>query len=306
MRLLAVEVRRLTARRLVRVLVALALVGLLVAAAKSAYESNRDFGAARAKAAARAADVARSFKAATAECEAAKRAGRAPAGTDCGAGAMAQAGQGFPSLDPQGFYVDPRFDFRKEMPGRVDAAAILLAVVGFVVGASAIGAEWSAGTLASLLFWAPQRLRVLGAKALAVVCVLAVATVGAEALVLAAGYATAASRGTLDHATSGLAVSLALRVLRGIGLVAFTSLTSFAVAGLVRNTGAALGAGFVYFAIVENFVRGVRPGWARCWSPATSQVSWSTASASTCAKGSPAGWCPGSTRATCSPSGGAR
>lgn len=48
---------------------------------------------------------------------------------------------------------------------------------------------------------------------------------------------------------------------RVILLVVFTGLLGFGIANLVRNTGAALGVGFVYFAVVENAVRIFRSSW---------------------------------------------
>jgi hypothetical protein len=41
------------------------------------------------------------------------------------------------------------------------------------------------------------------------------------------------------------------------------SVIGFAVASIGRNTAAALGAGFAYLAVIENLVRGLRPGWQR-------------------------------------------
>jgi hypothetical protein len=54
-----------------------------------------------------------------------------------------------------------------------------------------------------------------------------------------------------------------LGALRGLAVVAFVALFGFGIAGLARVTGAALGAAFVYFVIVESLVRGLVPGWAR-------------------------------------------
>jgi hypothetical protein len=44
-------------------------------------------------------------------------------------------------------------------------------------------------------------------------------------------------------------------------LTVLAALVGFGLANLVRNTGAALGAGFVYFAVVETAVRVLRPTW---------------------------------------------
>ena len=44
-------------------------------------------------------------------------------------------------------------------------------------------------------------------------------------------------------------------------LTVLVSLLGFGLTNLIRNTGAALGVGFVYFAIVETAVRALRPAW---------------------------------------------
>jgi hypothetical protein len=48
---------------------------------------------------------------------------------------------------------------------------------------------------------------------------------------------------------------------RAATLTSVASVVGFAVASIGRNTAAALGAGFAYIAVVENLVRGLRPGW---------------------------------------------
>ena len=44
-------------------------------------------------------------------------------------------------------------------------------------------------------------------------------------------------------------------------LTVLVALLGFGLTNLIRNTGAALGVGFVYFAIVETAVRALRPAW---------------------------------------------
>jgi hypothetical protein len=48
---------------------------------------------------------------------------------------------------------------------------------------------------------------------------------------------------------------------RAVLLAVLTALLGFGLTNLVRNTGAALGIGFVYFSVVETAVTIVRPGW---------------------------------------------
>ena len=49
--------------------------------------------------------------------------------------------------------------------------------------------------------------------------------------------------------------------LRAAPLVLVTALIGFSLASLMRNSAAALGVAFVYFAVVENLLRAVNPEW---------------------------------------------
>jgi len=48
---------------------------------------------------------------------------------------------------------------------------------------------------------------------------------------------------------------------RSVLLVVLAALGGFGLANVVRNTGASLGIGFVYFAIVETAIGALRPAW---------------------------------------------
>lgn len=158
---------------------------------------------------------------------------------------------------------DPRYRADQVLPAMAKGLAVAASLVAFGVGASYVGADWSAGTMQSLLFWEPRRQRVVLVKALALVAVLLAFT----AVVQAVGWATtmlvAATRGTTDGVTGGVHQSAFLTMLRGMVVVTFTGLLGYAVAGLARLQAVALGAAFGYFAVVENVVRNVRPGWTR-------------------------------------------
>lgn len=67
--------------------------------------------------------------------------------------------------------------------------------------------------------------------------------------------------GTTGPLPSGFYPDLLSRQGRAVVLTVLTSLLGFGLSNLVRNTGAALGVGFVWFAFVENVVRGLRPRW---------------------------------------------
>jgi hypothetical protein len=60
---------------------------------------------------------------------------------------------------------------------------------------------------------------------------------------------------------SAWAIEVAAVLARGATAAALMALLGLSLAGLGRNTAAALGAGFFYLAVVENLVRGLRPQW---------------------------------------------
>ncbi|MEP7054571.1 MAG: ABC transporter permease subunit [Actinomycetota bacterium] len=139
------------------------------------------------------------------------------------------------------------FDFGK-------AVAVICAFAGFLIGASAAGAEWSAGTMQSLLFWEPRRVRVVLAKVVGLSAVIVLLFLAATALFTAESYAAGQLRGTTAGLTSGLWNSYLLLMLRGVSFAGFAAVLGFSVAFGSRVTAAAVGIAFVYFAVLENLL----------------------------------------------------
>ncbi len=256
MRLLRVEVRRLLARRLLAVLGAVFVAGLAYGAVNTALHSSRDLAGARAEAERQVAQFAGQEAAQRQKCESEKAAGRVPADVEC-----APEMRGGPTAAD--FFHDPRYDFAGSTSGPVHGAIVGAGLLGVVLGASAIGAEWSAGTFAGLLTWEPRRLRVLAAKLLALVVVVVTIAVAAVAVQLLVYWAIAATRGTLAGTTSRVVAELVWRGARGVGLVGLLTVAAAATAGIVRSTAGALGAAAGYMVIFETLSRNLRPGWAR-------------------------------------------
>lgn len=138
--------------------------------------------------------------------------------------------------------------------------AAATAVFAFLLGATYVGAEWSSRSMVALLFWEPRRYRVMAVKLTILASVTAVLRVAAQGVWLLAARVLAGLRGT-TATPARLWAQLAATSGRGVLLVVLVGLLRFAVANLVRNTPAAFGAGFVYFAIVEDVIRAVRPAW---------------------------------------------
>jgi hypothetical protein len=236
------ELLRLTSRRLAR-LAALALLGILllvqVIAAGRSHEPTAEQQSTIAVVRAQEAEFRK-------ECEAQKDSGEFPSYFDCSGDFGAN---------------DPRYRSEDVLEAVAGGVAVGAAVLAFIVGASYIGADWMNGTLQSLLFWEPRRGRVVLAKAAALVTVLVAFTAFAQGVGWLTTMLVAATRGTTEDTTFGVQMSAFLTMLRGMVVVSFTGLLGFAFAGLARYTGAALGAGFVYFVFVENVIRALRPRW---------------------------------------------
>lgn len=147
------------------------------------------------------------------------------------------------------------------LPDVFMGTALVLLSVGWMLGASAIGADWHAGHVATILTWEPRRVRVIVAKivaSLASVFVLSLAIQAVLGIVLAVDAAARGSTAGADTAWLAESAGVALRV--AVLSTIFAGF-GFGLASTGRNTAVALGVGFGYLVIVENLVRGLRPQW---------------------------------------------
>lgn len=147
------------------------------------------------------------------------------------------------------------------LPDVLMGTSLVLVSVAWILGASAIGADWHAGHVTTILTWEPRRGRVMLAKIAAslasvfVVSLVIQALLGAALAVAAAGAGSTAGADAAwlaEAAGVGLRVALLSTIFAGFG---------FGLASAGRNTAVALGVGFGYLVIVENLVRGLRPQW---------------------------------------------
>jgi ABC-type transport system involved in multi-copper enzyme maturation permease subunit len=151
------------------------------------------------------------------------------------------------------------------------AFAGLAAALAFVIGATWIGAEWSSRSMVALLFWAPQRLKVMGTK-------LAVLLAGATVLGIAAQVGWLTMAGILDAAVGldeplpdDFWSQLLQTQARGVLLVVLAAVIGFGLTSIVRNTGAALGIGFVYVVVIQLVLGNMKPSWSQ-WMLGTNAV----------------------------------
>ncbi|MEV1330303.1 ABC transporter permease subunit [Micromonospora costi] len=154
------------------------------------------------------------------------------------------------------WFLPSTFDFRESFAGTLVPFAAILALVGFVIGASFVGAEWSTGGMMNLLLWRPRRLTVLLTKLAALLTGLLAVTLPAAVLWFAGFWAVATFRGSTEKVTSGVWQSFALTGLRGVALVLAVTTIGFALASLGRHTAMALG-GVVAVMVVGQFGLGI-------------------------------------------------
>jgi hypothetical protein len=153
------------------------------------------------------------------------------------------------------------FDLGSAGEGGALGFGAVAAVLAFLVGATWIGAEWSTRSLVALLFWETRRLRVMGSKVAVLVVCAALFGVAAQAAWLAMAGILEAVVGGEDPLPDGFWRGLLATQGRSVLLTVLAALAGYGLANLTRNTGAALGVGFVYFAIVETAIRILRPTW---------------------------------------------
>ena len=146
-----------------------------------------------------------------------------------------------------------------ELPAILKGSAFILIVLGMVIGASSVGADWQAGTMAALLTWEPRRVRIYVVRVAVVIGSVFVLAVGLQILLGLELAAAAALRGTTLGTGSPWLRDVAGTVLRIGAASAFGASLGVTLAMIGRNTAAALGVAFGYIAIVESLLRGFIP-----------------------------------------------
>jgi ABC-2 type transport system permease protein len=245
--LFLVEVRRILARRLVRVFVALVVLGALTGGTITFFKSHK-------------LDLA--------SANAAVQAEKAREVAGCVASIPPDAIP--PGLTPEEFcdqaigevqVPDPAFPLRNIQTVFYATNAILIVIL-LALAASLIGAEWHAGTVATQLTWEPRRTRVLVAKVAAVALFAFVAFLVLQAVIAGALVPAAVFRGTSAGATRHWLHTVAGTELRAATVAALAGAVGFAVASIFRNTAAAAGGMFAYMGVLEPILRAVRPRWS--------------------------------------------
>lgn len=255
--LVRAELRRFRCRRLILLLLGLSLVGWLVAIGIGLTQYSHPTAAQLADARQQIAQMVEQGNANRQQCLA------DPPQLPAGISAKEVCG---PPVTPadiplDSVLADPPFSLARTGTSGALGFGAVAAVVGFLIGATWIGAEWSTRSIVALLFWEPRRLRVMGAKLGVLVLAAAVFGVVAQAAWLAMAGLLNAVAGDGGAVPTGFWGELFALQGRSVALTVLAALIGFGLANLIRNTAAAMGAGFVYFAIVETAVRALRPTW---------------------------------------------
>ena len=244
-RLLASELLRFRSRRLVIVMLVGALlataVGLVIAAIQSTAPTDAVVAAARARA-----------REEVAKCLVA----------DFGDGNLGMPIEDFCRenfADPNQYM--PSHLALVDLPQILEGVSSITSILGLVIGASFVAASWQTGTISTIFTWEPRRLRWFAARTL----ILAGGVFVVAALIvlfLSVGVAFAAMlRGSTVGVVGEWWTDVLTTSLRVSTAAALSAVIGGAVAAIGRHTAAALGVVFVWTAVLEGLVRGLRPLW---------------------------------------------
>ncbi|MFN2587231.1 MAG: hypothetical protein ABR613_03795 [Actinomycetota bacterium] len=137
-----------------------------------------------------------------------------------------------------------------------------LILVGWLTGASAIGAEWPQRTVTALLTWEPRRGRVLAGKVVAAAAFAALFVAALMAFFTVAMLPAAAANGTFAGVDGAWWADYLATAGRVAAVAAAAVVVGFSLATLGKNTAAGFGGGVAYLLIGEPLLRSWKPAWS--------------------------------------------
>jgi ABC-2 type transport system permease protein len=146
-----------------------------------------------------------------------------------------------------------------------DLPVVLMGIATFVIllaawlGASLAGADWTNGTMATLLTWEPRRVRVMLTRAIVVMLVIAFVLLLLQVFFSIAYSGVASLFGTTALSPPDLWSDVAAVIGRVSVMGVAIGLIAYAVAMIGRSTVASLGALFGYLVLFEGVIAGFRP-----------------------------------------------
>jgi hypothetical protein len=146
--------------------------------------------------------------------------------------------------------------------GALVISFFFLVLGGFFGGASVAGAEWRAGTVATVLTWEPRRVRVHLSRTAACAILAALISFALQAVFLAALLPAVLANGSTAGTDGAWWVSLLVAMMRASLLTSIAAVVGVGLATLGRNTAFAVVTVFMWIAVIEGLVRGLKPGLA--------------------------------------------
>jgi hypothetical protein len=142
-------------------------------------------------------------------------------------------------------------------------SALFLAVGSAICGASVAGAEWRAGTIATVLTWQSSRGRLHTARTISAALLAFTIGFALQVAFLASTLPAVWAHGTTAGTDGGWWLALLWAMLRISFITALLAVLALSVATIGRNTAAALVALAVWALVLEGLIRGLKPGLAR-------------------------------------------
>jgi hypothetical protein len=154
-------------------------------------------------------------------------------------------------VEPERFLGGMKF---VDLRALLDGTATLVILLGALLGSTLGGADWSAGTMTTLLTWESRRTRVFVARALTVTAVVLVVTILAQFWLGLAFTGAVAVKGTFALTPEGFLGDVGLAIVRVSAVAACFGLIGLAFATVGRSTVSAVGAFLGYLVVVEGFI----------------------------------------------------
>ncbi|MDG4802514.1 ABC transporter permease subunit [Micromonospora sp. WMMD980] len=267
MNLVRAELERLAARRFVQLMVVLLAVAFAVTVVTTLGGSHRPTAIELSRAQTQAAQEVQRLELAHDRCVQIKAGTVTPdendyVPRDCAQIDPARSEQ----LPTASDYLSGVFVFAKEAGPLLYFLIAFLALFGFLVGASYIGADLNSGGVVNLLLWRPRRPTVFVAKLGTLLGGVLALSVLASVAYLSAFWLIGQASGLTGRMGGEFWASLGATWVRGLLLVLFAAALGFAVATLGRHTSAALGTVAAYLVVWElgarlvfQILRVVRP-----------------------------------------------
>ena len=156
-------------------------------------------------------------------------------------------------------YVHSDLIQRDALPEILQGLSLIVVLLGVLVAASLGGADWSTGSIATLLTWESRRPRVMAVRALVVGIVSFALTIFAQVVFAIAWIVGTALTGVTETAGGwpGHAAGLILKI---SVVAALFGLVAFGIANIGRSTTAAIAALLGYLVVVEGFLAAIWVG----------------------------------------------